>query len=101
MGHEVLDHVLVAEPVAARDRVVEVFRQAVVGTHARRGAALRRHRVAAHRHDLGDERHAQAGIAFRGGNRGAQAGAAAADDHHVRLDHLHRQAARQTVIVIN
>ena len=89
MGDEVVDHVLVAEPVAAGDRVVEVVLEAVVGARDAGRAAFRRHGVAAHRHHLGDERDGQPRIVRGGGQRGAQPCAAAADHDDVSLYDLH------------
>src|SRR6476660_9579530 len=77
---EVLDHVLVAQPVATRYGVVEVLVEAVVLARDARGAAFGGHGVAAHRQHLGDERDAQARILLGGCDRGAQARAASA--HH-------------------
>jgi hypothetical protein len=47
--------------------------------------------MAAHRQDLRDQRHAQARRALGGRDRGAQAGAACANDDDVRLDDLHQR----------
>jgi hypothetical protein len=55
---EEVDDVLLAQPVAAGHGVVEVRLQAVVRLRHRGGAALGRDGVAAHRVDLGDQRHA-------------------------------------------
>jgi len=62
LADEVVHHVLFAEPVAARDGVVEVGFQAVVGLRHRGRPALGRHGVAAHRVDLRDQRHLQRGV---------------------------------------
>ena len=60
--HEGLDRILIAEPVAARDGVVRVLVETVVGRDGAGGAALRRDGVAAHRVHLGDHRDTQPGI---------------------------------------
>ena len=80
---QVFDGVLVAEPVGALDGVVHVPAP-VVRPHVaeRRGdAALRRDRVRARREHLGDAGGLQAGLGAA--ERGAQAGAAGADDDDV------------------
>ena len=92
VGDEVLDHVLLAQPVAAGDGVVEMMFQAVVRLRHRGRAAFRRHRVAAHRIDLGDERDGQRRIRFGNRDRGAQARAAGADDRDIGLEYFHVRA---------
>ena len=89
---EELHRVLVAQPLAAGDGVVEVVRQRIVATHHAGRAAFGRHRVAAHRHHLRQQRHAQPGIGLHGGDGSAQAGTAAAHHHHVALDDFHAAA---------
>ena len=81
--HEGLDRILIAEPVAARDGVVGVLVEAVVGRDGAGGAALGGDGVAAHRVDLGDDGDTQPGIGLGDGDRGAQARAAAAHEHDV------------------
>ena len=83
LGHEGLDGVLVAQPVAAGDGVVGVFVQGVVFASDAGRAALGRNRVAAHRVHLGDDRHAQVRISLRYRDCGAQTRAAAADHDDV------------------
>src|SRR5690606_32147385 len=82
LAHE-LDRILVAEPVRALDRVVEMEAPVVLAHVAERGAdaALRRHRVAAGREHLGDAGGLQARLGEP--ERGAQARAARADDDDV------------------
>ena len=82
LAHE-LDGVLVAEPVRALDGVVHVPAPVVLAHVAERGAdaALRGDRVAARREELGDAGGGQA--RFGQPERGAQAGAAGADDDDV------------------
>jgi hypothetical protein len=80
---ERFDRILIAEPVAARDRVVTVLVEAVVGRDRARGAALRGDGVAPHRVHLRDHRDVEPGIGFRDGDRRPQPRAAAADQHHV------------------
>ena len=79
----VLDRVLIAEPVRALDRVVEVVAPVVIAHIAERGgnAALRRDRVRARRKNFGQTDGLQA---FRGESEGrAQARAAGANDDHI------------------
>ena len=59
---ERLDGVLVAQPVAAGDRVVGVLVEAVVGRDRAGGAALGGDRVAPHRVDLRDDRELSLGL---------------------------------------
>jgi len=51
-GDEVVDDILLAQPIAAGDGVVEVVLQAVVALHDAGRAALGRHGMAAHREHL-------------------------------------------------
>ena len=53
VGDEILDDVLLAQPVAAADGVVEMMLEAVVRQRHRRRAAFGGHGMAAHRVDLG------------------------------------------------
>ena len=83
LAHHVFHGVDVAQPVRALDGVVEVPLP-IVRPHIgeRRGdAALRGDRVRARREDLGDAGGLQPLLGHA--ERGAQAGAAGADDHHV------------------
>src|SRR5262245_5863873 len=80
VGHEILDHVLVAQPVTTADGIVEVAAEAVVRADGARRAALGGHRVAAHRHDLRDQRDAKRGVALGDGDRRPQPSTAPADD---------------------
>ena len=85
LAAHVLDRVLVAEPVGALDRVVEMEAPVVLAHVAQRGgdAALRRHGMRTGREHLGDAGGLEA---FLGqAERGAQAGAAGADHDHVVL----------------
>ena len=83
LAAQVLDRVLVAEPVRPLHRVVHVPAPVVVAHVAEccADAALRRHGVAARREHLGDAGGLQAGRTHPEG--GAQAGAAGTDHHHV------------------
>ena len=85
LAAHVLDRVLVAQPVAALDGVVEVEAPVVLAHVAERGgdAALRRHRVRTGREHLADAGGLQALLGQAEG--GAQAGAAGADHQHVEL----------------
>ena len=98
VGHEVLDHVLFAQPVAAPNRVVEVMLQAVVRLRDRGRAAFGRHRVAAHRIDLGNQRHRERRIRLGHRDRRAQTRAAGTDDRYIGLeDFQHRSFLAQKV----
>jgi hypothetical protein len=89
MGHEVVDDVLLAEPVAAGHRIVEMILPTVVGQRDRRGAAFGRHGVAAHRINLGDERNPKRGIGLRRCDRRAQTCATRTNDRDVRVEDFH------------
>jgi hypothetical protein len=80
---ERLDRVLVGEPVAAGDGVVAVLVQAVVRCDDARGAPFRRHGMPPHRIDLRHHGDAQSGRRFGDGDRGAEPGAVAADEHDI------------------
>ena len=80
---ERLDGVLIAQPVAARDRVVGVLVEAVVGSDRAGGAALRGHRVAPHGIDLRHHSDLQTGIGLGNRDRGAQARAPTTHHHHI------------------
>jgi len=79
-GFDEREHrVLVAQPVAAGEGVVEVLvRRIVAADDAAKppSAALSRHRVAAHGHHLRDQRDAQAAVGFMRSNGGPQASTA-------------------------
>ncbi len=83
LAAHVLDRVLVAEPVGALDRVVEVEAPVVLAHVAERGGdtALRGHGVRAGREHLGDAGGLQALLGQAEG--GAQARATGADHDHV------------------
>jgi len=87
-AHE-LDRVLVAEPVAALDRVVHMPFPAVVVDVGERGsdAALRRHRVRARGENF--RHHRDLVVRARELQRRAQAGAAAADDERIEAARVH------------
>ena len=86
---EQLDGILVAEPVAAGDGVVEMVVQAVVVLDDAGRAAFGGHGVAAHRIDLGDQRKREGRIGLGDRDGGAQAGAAGAHDRDVDFNHVH------------
>ena len=92
-AHE-LDGVLVAQPVAALDGVVEVVVPVVLGhvAQARTDTALRSHGVRARREHLRQHRDIQAGA--RELQRRPHAGAAGADDHHIELALRNRRTQR-------
>ena len=77
-GDERLDGLLVAQPVPAGDGVVGMLLEAVGSPDDSGRPALGRHRVAAHRVDLRDDRHAQPRVSLRDGDGGAQSGPTAA-----------------------
>ena len=85
LAAHVVDRVLVAQPVAALDRVVHVPPPVVLAHVAQRRVhtALRRRRVRARREELGDARHVEALLGEPKGR--AQAGAASAHDNRVVL----------------
>jgi hypothetical protein len=83
LGHERLDRVLVAQPVAAGDGVVGVLVEAVDVLDDRGRAAFGRDRVAAHRIDLRDDRDAEVRVGLGDGDGRAQAGPTAAHDDDV------------------
>jgi hypothetical protein len=89
LAHEVLHDVLLAQPVAAGHGVVEVVLQAVVRLGHGGSATLGRHRVAAHRVDLRDQRDAQRRIGLGHRDGGSQAGAAGTDDRDICLECFH------------
>src|SRR4051812_11247947 len=68
---EQLDRVLVTQPVAAGDRVVEVKIHAVVVLDHPGGAAFGGNRMAAHGIDLGKQRHLERRIGLGGRNGSA------------------------------
>ena len=84
--HEGLDSVLIAEPVAAGDRVVDVVLQRVSVLDHGGGAAFRGDGVAAHGVDLGDDGDVEVWVGLGDGDGGAQTGAAAANDHNIVLN---------------
>ena len=63
IGDEVVDHVLLAQPVAAGDRVVEMVVERVVRLDRRRPARPRRQRCGCAWADLGDQSDGQPGSA--------------------------------------
>ena len=89
---EIIDNVLVAQPVAARDGVVEMILEGVVRPHHAGGATLGGDGMAAHRVDFRDQRDLESGVDFGCGDRGPQARAAGADDGDIDLNHVHRCA---------
>ena len=92
---EIFDDVLFAQPVAAGDGVVEVVVEAVMGLHHAGRAAFRRHRVAAHRIDFGDQRDGQIRGGLGGGDRGPQTGAASTENQDIGVKMLHGASAQR------
>ena len=86
---EQLDRVLIAQPVAARDGVVEMVVEAVVVLDHPGSAAFGGDRVAAHRVDLREQRDPQRRIRLDRRDRSAHAGAASADNDDVGRDQVH------------
>ena len=80
---ERLDRVLVAEPVAPGDRVVDVLLDGVVVRDHASGAALGGHRVAAHGIDLRHHGDVESGLGLGDRDGRAEAGRAAADQEYV------------------
>ena len=60
--HQIIDGILVAQPIAAADRVVEMMVETVVGLDNAGRTAFRRAGMTAHRIDLGYEADCQCGI---------------------------------------
>ncbi|MNS91104.1 hypothetical protein D3C72_1251810 [compost metagenome] len=86
---EVLDHVLLTQPVATGDGVVEVVFEGVVITDDACGATFGGHGVAAHRIDLGNQGDFQLRVGFCNGDCGTQATATGTDDGNIGLDNIH------------
>ena len=86
---EVLDHVLLTQPVATGDGVVEVVFEGVVITDDACGATFGGHCVAAHRIDLGNQGDFQLRVGFCNGDCGTQATATGTDDGNIGLDNIH------------
>ena len=86
---EVLDYVLLTQPVTTGDGVVEVVFQGVVITDDACGATFGGHCVAAHRIDLGNQGDFQLRVGFCNGDCGTQATATGTDDGNIGLDNIH------------
>ena len=92
---ESFDRVLIAEPVAAGDRVVGVFVQAVVGGNRAGGAPFGRDGVAPHRIHLRHDGHVQARIRLCDRDGRAQTCPSASNEHDVvRRRHSTTTSAR-------
>ena len=78
-----LNRVLIGKPVGARDGVLGVIIETVVGLDDGGGSSLGRDGVAPHRVNLGDNADRQPGVFLADGDGGPQAGTAAADDEDV------------------
>ncbi len=89
VGYEVFDDILLAQPVAAADGIVEMVVEAVVGPRHAGGPAFRGHGVAAHRVDLGDQRDFQCRIGLGNRDRRPQTRATRANNRYVRLEYFH------------
>ena len=86
---EVVDHVLLTQPVATGYGVVEVVFEGVIITDNTGGTALCGHCVAAHRVDLGDQGDLQLRVGFCYGDCGTQATTTGTDDGDIGLDNIH------------
>jgi hypothetical protein len=89
VGNEVFDHILLAQPVATTDGVVEMVLEAIGGQFHTCRAAFGGHGMATHRIDLRDQRDLEGRIRLRHSDRGPQAGSAAAHNHYICLVTLH------------
>ena len=87
---EELDDVLLAEPVAAVHRVVEVVVERIVRLDHARRPAFRRDRVAAHGQDFRDESDRQRRVRLGGGDGGTQARSARPYDEDIGIETIHR-----------
>ena len=87
---EELDHVLLAQPVAAVNGVVEVVVERVVRPDHARRAALRRNRMAAHRQDFRNERDGEGRVRLGGCDGGPQARPARPDNQDIGIEMVHR-----------
>ena len=95
--YEGLNRILIAEPIAAGNRVVRVLVLAVVGLGYTGGSALGGNGVAAHGIDLGNDGDAELGIDFRRGDRRAKSRTASTYQKNVVRRSFHgppRAAAR-------
>jgi len=86
---EQVDRVLIAQPVAAGDGVVEVVVEAVLVLGDAGSPALGGDGVAAHGIDLGQQRDPKTGVCLGDGNGGPETGATGADDDDVRCGQVH------------
>ena len=89
---EVLDDILLAQPVAAAHGVVEMIIEAVIRTLDPSRATLRRHGVAAHRIDLRDQRDLQRRIGFGHRNGCTQTGSPSPHDDYICFVDFHAQS---------
>jgi hypothetical protein len=86
---EGLDHVLLAQPVAASHGIVEVRLQTVVRLRHCGGTPFGRHGMAAHGVDLGNQRNAQGRVGLGDRNGSAQSTTTSTDDGNINLNNLH------------
>jgi hypothetical protein len=89
MGDKIIDRILLAKPIAAGNRVVEMMLKTVVRLYHAGGPAFGSDRVAAHRIDLRDQRDSQRWIRLGHGDGCAQACAPGAHNRNVRLEYIH------------
>ena len=86
---EILDHVLLAQPVAAVHGVIEMGFKRIVRLDDAGRAAFRRHRMAAHRQHFRNQRDGERGVGFGRRDGGSQPRAARADNEDVGFKNLH------------
>ncbi len=87
--NKVVDHRLLAQPVAARYGVVKVGIEAVLLLGHGGSPALGGNRVAAHRIDFGNQRNLQFRVGFCGGDCRPQSRSTSADNHQIGIQGLH------------
>jgi len=87
---EGLDRILIAQPVTARNCVVRVLVEAVIGFCHPGGPAFGRNGVAAHGINLGDHGDAEFGIDFGGGYGGAETRASSTHEKNIMRGSIHR-----------
>ena len=80
---EVLDDILVGQPVAAAHGIVEVQIEAVIGFDNAGSTALGSAGMAAHRIDLGNEGHLDIRVVLGEGDSRSQTGTAGTHNHDI------------------
>ena len=87
--NEIIDDILVAQPVPADDGVFKMLVEAIVCLRHAGGATLGGDCVAAHWIDLGDQSNRKPGVCIGRSNRSPQARATSPDDCDIGLDQVH------------